>query len=185
MNFYALSTPPGVSGIAIIRVSGNTALETANQITREPIQEDRTALLRKLYDRNGSLIDEGIVIWYPENKSYTGQNLIEFHVHGSKAVIDKLLSDLSEREDCRIAEPGEFTKTAYRNNKINLYEAESIADLLDAETEDNFLRYPNILLEQIDQIHVESLETTPLAVCNEHLPYKKGYTPTNKPLCPN
>lgn len=135
MNFYALSTPPGVSGIAIVRVSGNTALETANQITREPIQEDRTALLRKLYDRNGSLIDEGIVIWYPENKSYTGQHLIEFHVHGSKAVINKILSDLSEREDCRIAEPGEFTKTAYRNNKINLYEAESIADLLDAETE--------------------------------------------------
>ena len=85
--------------------------------------------------KKGELIDEGILIWYPEGQSYTGDNLIEIHTHGSKAVINKLLNDLEARKDCRLAEPGEFTKTAYQNNRINLYEAESIADLLQAETE--------------------------------------------------
>ena len=135
MNFYALSTPPGISGIAIIRISGDSALQIANQITRTVIDQPRSALLKSFYDQEGDLIDEGILIWYPEGQSYTGDHLIEIHTHGSKAVINKLLKDLGERKDCRLAEPGEFTKTAYQNNRINLYEAESIADLLQAETE--------------------------------------------------
>ena len=135
MNFYALSTPPGVSGIAIVRVSGDSALQIANQITRTIIDQPKSALLKSFYDQEGELIDEGILIWYPESQSYTGEHLIEIHTHGSKAVINKLLEDLGERKDCRLAEPGEFTKTAYQNNRINLYEAESIADLLQAETE--------------------------------------------------
>ena len=135
MNFYALSTPPGVSGIAVIRISGKGALQIANQITRKVIDQPRSALLQSFYDQEGELIDEGILIWYPEGQSYTGENLIEIHTHGSKAVINKLLNDLEARKDCRLAEPGEFTKTAYQNNRINLYEAESIADLLQAETE--------------------------------------------------
>ena len=135
MNFFALSTPPGISGIAVIRVSGEGALQIANQITRTVIDQPRSALLKSFYDQQGNLIDEGILIWYPEGQSYTGDHLIELHTHGSKAVINKLLEDLSERNDCRLAEPGEFTKTAYQNNRINLYEAESIADLLQAETE--------------------------------------------------
>jgi len=135
MNFYALSTPPGVSGIAIIRVSGDSALQIANQLTRTVIDQPRLALLKSFYDQEGELIDEGILIWYPEGQSYTGEHLIEIHTHGSKAVINKLLEDLGDRKDCRLAEPGEFTKTAYQNNRINLYEAESIADLLQAETE--------------------------------------------------
>ena len=135
MNFYALSTPPGISGIAVIRVSGEGALQIANQISRTVIDQPRSALLKSFYDQVGELIDEGILIWYPEGQSYTGDHLIEIHTHGSKAVINKLLKDLGERKDCRLAEPGEFTKTAYQNNRINLYEAESIADLLQAETE--------------------------------------------------
>jgi len=135
MNFFALSTPPGISGIAVIRVSGEGALQIANQITRTVIDQPRSALLKSFYDQQGNLIDEGILIWYPEGQSYTGDHLIELHTHGSKAVINKLLEDLGERNDCRLAEPGEFTKTAYQNNRINLYEAESIADLLQAETE--------------------------------------------------
>ena len=135
MNFFALSTPPGISGIAVIRVSGEGALQIANQITRTVIDQPRSALLKSFYDQQGNLIDEGILIWYPEGQSYTGDHLIELHTHGSKAVINKLLEDLGERNDCRLAQPGEFTKTAYQNNRINLYEAESIADLLQAETE--------------------------------------------------
>ena len=135
MNFYALSTPPGISGIAVIRLSGTNALQIANQISRTVISEPRTALLKKFYDQNGSQIDEGIIIWYPEGNSYTGDHVVEMHTHGSKAVVQKLMSDLDQRNDCRLAEPGEFTKTALKNNKMNLFEAESIADLLHAETE--------------------------------------------------
>ena len=125
MNFYALSTPPGVSGIAVIRISGKSALQIANQITRKVIDQPRSALFNLSMIKT-DLIDEGILIWYPEGQSYTGENLIEIHTHGSKAVINKLLNDLEARKDCRLAEPGEFTKTAYQNNRINLDEAESL-----------------------------------------------------------
>ena len=152
MNFYALSTPPGVSGIAIIRVSGDSALQIANQITRTIIDQPKSALLKSFYDQEGQLIDEGILIWYPESQSYTGEHLIEIHTHGSKAVINKLLEDLGERKDCRLAEPGEFTKTAYQNNRINLYEAESIADLLQAETEAQ--RIQALRLKNLSLIHI-------------------------------
>ena len=127
MNFYALSTPPGISGIAVVRLSGKNALQIANQISRDVIDEPRTALLKKFYDQNGDLIDEGIMIWYPEGQSYTGDHVVEIHTHGSKAVVEKLMDELDLRRDCRLAEPGEFTKTALQNNKINLYEAESVS----------------------------------------------------------
>ena len=135
MTIYALSTPPGVSGSAIVRLSGNNSLTIAKDIVRGKIEKPRMALLKTLYDSKKEIIDEGIVIWYPKGQSYTGDDLVEFHVHGSKAVINKFLNELSLRADCQLAEPGEFTKQAFLNNKINLYEAESIADLLNAETE--------------------------------------------------
>jgi len=135
MTIYALSTAPGVSGIAIIRLSGNNSVKIAKDIIHSPVDKPRMALLKTFYDSKKEIIDEGIVIWYPKGQSYTGDDLIEFHVHGSKAVINKFLNELSLRLDCQLAEPGEFTKQAFLNNKINLYEAESIADLLNAETE--------------------------------------------------
>ena len=135
MTIYALSTAPGVSGIAIIRLSGNNSVKIAQDIIHSPVDKPRMALLKTRYDSKKEIIDEGIVIWYPKGQSYTGDDLVEFHVHGSKAVINKFLNELSLRSDCQLAEPGEFTKQAFLNNKINLYEAESIADLLNAETE--------------------------------------------------
>jgi tRNA modification GTPase len=135
MTIYALSTAPGVSGIAIIRLSGNNSVKIARDIIHSPVDKPRMALLKTFYDSKKEIIDEGIVIWYPKGQSYTGDDLVEFHVHGSKAVINKFLNELSLRSDCQLAEPGEFTKQAFLNNKINLYEAESIADLLNAETE--------------------------------------------------
>jgi len=135
MTIYALSTPPGVSGIAIIRLSGKNSLSIAKEIVRGSIDKPRMAILKNFYDSKNEIIDEGIVIWYPKGQSYTGDDLVEFHVHGSKAVINKFLNELSFRTDCQLAKPGEFTKQAFLNNKINLYEAESIADLLNAETE--------------------------------------------------
>ena len=135
MTIYALSTPPGVSGIAIIRLSGSNSLKITKDIIHSTISKPRMTLLKTFYDSKKEIIDEGIVVWYPKGQSYTGDDLVEFHVHGSKAVISKFLNELSLRSDCQLAEAGEFTKQAFLNNKINLYEAESIADLLNSETE--------------------------------------------------
>ena len=87
MNFYALSTPPGVSGIAVIRISGKGALQIANQITRKIIDQPRYALLQPFYDQEGELIDNGILIWYPEGQSYTEIILLSF----THTVVQQLL----------------------------------------------------------------------------------------------
>ena len=96
----------------------------------------RTASLRK-FNKNGGkeLIDEGVVIWFPAPNSYTGEDLAEFHVHGSRAVIKAMHQAISKVKNCRLAEPGEFTRRAFQNGKINLLKAESIADLISSETE--------------------------------------------------
>ncbi|MDC6469700.1 tRNA uridine-5-carboxymethylaminomethyl(34) synthesis GTPase MnmE [Candidatus Pelagibacter sp. Uisw_099_02] len=136
MTIYALSTGPGISGIAIIRVSGNETKKVIELLTNTEIPEPRVATLRKISKINTSeLIDEGIVLWFPGPDSYTGEDMVEFHIHGSKAVIDALHSSISKIDNCRLAEPGEFTKLAFQNGKINLLKAESIADLISAETE--------------------------------------------------
>ena len=136
MTTYALSTGPGISGIAIIRVSGEDTKKVIQLLTSEPVPKPRVATLRKINKINTSeLIDEGIILWFPGPESYTGEDMAEFHIHGSKAVIDALHTSISEVENCRLAEPGEFTKLAFQNGKINLLKAESIADLISAETE--------------------------------------------------
>ncbi len=136
MTIYALSTGPGISGVAIIRISGEKTKTVIELLTNKAIPEPRVATLRKINKINTSeLIDEGIVLWFPGPESYTGEDMAEFHIHGSKAVIDALHVSISEIESCRLAEPGEFTKLAFQNGKINLLKAESIADLILAETE--------------------------------------------------
>tara|TARA_B100000795_G_scaffold102714_1_gene75721 strand:+ start:1020 stop:2351 length:1332 start_codon:yes stop_codon:yes gene_type:complete len=136
MTIYALSTGPGISGVAIIRVSGDDTKEIIQLLTGMAIPEPRVATLRKINKINTSeLIDEGIILWFPGPESYTGEDMAEFHIHGSKAVIDALHTSISKIKNCRLAEPGEFTKLAFQNGKINLLKAESIADLISAETE--------------------------------------------------
>ena len=136
MTIYALSSGSGISGIATIRVSGKLAKKVVEQLTNSQIPEPRVATLKKINNINtNELIDEGIIIWFPGPKSYTGEDMAEFHVHGSLAVVQAIQNSISEIEGCRIAEPGEFTKIAFQNNKINLLKAESIADLISSETE--------------------------------------------------
>ena len=136
MTIYALSTGPGISGIAIVRVSGVDTKNIIKLLTNAPMPKPRLATLRKINKINTSeLIDEGIVLWFPGPESYTGEDMAEFHIHGSKAVIDALHSSISRIDSCRLAEPGEFTKLAFQNGKINLLKAESVADLISAETE--------------------------------------------------
>ena len=136
MTIYALSSGPGISGVAIIRVSGSETENIIKLLTNKPVPRPRIASLRKINKINTSdLIDEAIILWFPGPHSYTGEDMAEFHIHGSKAVIDALHSSISAIKNCRLAEPGEFTKLAFQNGKINLLKAESIADLISAETE--------------------------------------------------
>ncbi len=136
MTIFALSSGPGVSGIAIIRISGKETKNIIKSLTSEKLPSPRVATLRKFNKINSSeLIDEGILLWFPGPYSYTGDDMAEIQVHGSKAVIEALHSSISKIENCRLAEPGEFTKLAFLNGKINLLKAESVADLISSETE--------------------------------------------------
>ncbi|WP_428079083.1 tRNA uridine-5-carboxymethylaminomethyl(34) synthesis GTPase MnmE [Candidatus Pelagibacter sp.] len=136
MTIFALSSGPGISGIAVIRISGRMTKKIIEQLTNKTIPKPRVATLRKINKiKTSELIDEGIIIWFPGPESYTGEDMAEIQVHGSKAVIDALHSSISEIDNCRLAEPGEFTKLAFQNGKINLLKAESIADLISSETE--------------------------------------------------
>ena len=136
MTIYALSSGPGISGVAVVRVSGKDTSEVVKKLTGEELPSPRVATLKKFnkIDTN-ELIDEGVIIWFPGPNSYTGEDLAEFHVHGSRAVVSALHSSISKIKNCRLAEPGEFTKIAFQNGKINLLKAESIADLVSSETE--------------------------------------------------
>jgi len=136
MTIYALSSGPGISGVAVIRVSGKDTISVIKVLTGKGLPRPRVATLRKINNSNTSeLIDEGMILWFPGPQSYTGEDMAEFHVHGSKAVIEAIQSSISKIKDCRLAEPGEFTKLAFQNGKVNLLKAESIADLISSETE--------------------------------------------------
>ena len=137
MNIYALSTGRGPSGIAIVRISGKDTLQVCKNLTQLKKLTSNAVNYCKFYDpKNNNIIDpEALLLWFPAPNSYTGEDLAEFQVHGSNAVINALLKVLSEQDNCRLAEPGEFTKLAFQNDKIDLLKAESIGDLIHAETE--------------------------------------------------
>jgi len=136
MTIYALSTGSGISGIAIIRISGIKSSHAIKALTNTALPKPKTAVIKKFSKINTSdLIDEGLLLWFPGPASYTGEDMAEIHIHGSIAVVKSILNELSKIQDCRLAEPGEFTKIAFQNGKLNLMKAESISDLISAETE--------------------------------------------------
>ena len=136
MTIYALSSGSGISGISVIRVSGKETKNIISELTNGAFPKPREATLKKINKINtNELIDEGIVIWFPGPGSYTGEDMVEFHVHGSISVVQAIQQSLAQIENCRLAEPGEFTKIAFQNGKINLLKAESVADLISSETE--------------------------------------------------
>jgi tRNA modification GTPase len=136
MNIYALSSGKGPSGIAIIRLSGKNALEISELLSKKKNIKSKEINICKFYNPiDNTLIDEGLLVYFPGPNSFTGDNVVEFHLHGSNAIISKFLEIMSLQKNCRLAEPGEFTKTAFINNKLDLVEAESIGDLINAETE--------------------------------------------------
>ena len=137
MNIYALSSGRGPSAIAIVRISGKDTFKICKNLTNLKDIKANEVNYCQFYDpKNDKVIDpEALLLWFPGPNSYTGDDLAEFQVHGSNAVINALLKALSEQDNCRLAEPGEFTKIAFQNDKIDLLKAESIGDLIHSETE--------------------------------------------------
>ena len=132
-TIYALSTPPGKSAIAVIRVSGKKVLKIFKQITKKSkITPNKTNLV--FLKNKDALIDQVLVIYFKSPNSFTGEDVLEINCHGGLAVIDKIYKTL-EDVGARLAEPGEFTKRALLNNKIDLVKTESISDIINAETE--------------------------------------------------
>ena len=154
MTIYALSSGPGISGIAVIRISGKETSKILKLLTKGSLPKPRVATIKKIIDpKNSELIDEGIILWFPGPDSYTGEDMAELHTHGSKAVIDAIHKALKDTKKCRIAEPGEFTKIAFQNGKINLLKAESISDLISSETEIQRKQAINIMTGKSSEIY--------------------------------
>lgn len=136
-TIFALTTGSKRAGVAVIRVSGDVALETYKAITgKQENPEPRHAYFCNFYNPNTKvLLDKGIAIYFKGPNSFTGEDVVEYHIHGGKAIIDGFIFVLSKIPNCRIADPGEFTRRAFENDKMDLTAAEAVADLIDAETE--------------------------------------------------
>ncbi|CAF1234694.1 unnamed protein product [Rotaria magnacalcarata] len=139
-TIFALATGPQLrSGVAIIRVSGSLATQSLLKLTRETKLENfkpKQLYLKKIYHhKTNDLIDQCMTVWFKEPKSFTGEDVVEFHIHGSKAVAGAIFSTLSSFPNYRLAEPGEFSKRAYLNGRLDLTEAEGLIDLINAQTE--------------------------------------------------
>ncbi len=133
-TIYAVATARGRAGVSVVRVSGPAAQTSAVLLTGRPAT-DRVAELRKIAAPSGQQIDTGLVIGFAGGKSFTGEETVEFQVHGSAAVLSALLGALEELDGFRIAEPGEFSRRALENERLDLTQIEGLADLVDAETE--------------------------------------------------
>lgn len=136
-TIYALSTVYGKSGVAVIRVSGPQAVETVSKMTSLDMNnlKSRYAYFVSLHHSvTKETIDKCLLLYFKAPNSFTGEDIIELQVHGSKAVINAVIGSLAAIKGFRIAEPGEYSKRAFYNNKMDLTEAEGLADLIDAET---------------------------------------------------
>lgn len=132
-TIYALATPYGKSGVAIIRISGDRVLEVARKLGINKQLIHKQARYTSL-QYNGMIIDYALVIYFKAPHSYTGEESLELHIHGSRAVINSMLSVLADIEFIEMAQPGEFTKRAFINGKMDLAQVEGLADLIEAET---------------------------------------------------
>ena len=136
-TIFAPSTVYGKSGVAVIRISGEKALDVVrcmSDISEQSILP-RHAYFCKLYDgRTKEILDHALILYFKAPHSFTGEDIVEIQCHGSKAVLKSVLECLSELDGFRLAEPGEFSKRAFYNQKMDLTEAEGLADLIDAET---------------------------------------------------
>ncbi len=136
MTIVALASGRGRAGVAVIRISGPAAGRLLEKLAGA-VPAPRVAVRAALRDPgSGRVLDDGLVLWFPAPASYTGEDVAELHVHGGLAVVSGVLDALCAERDVRVAEPGEFTRRAFLNGKMDLVQAEAVADLVDAETEE-------------------------------------------------
>src|SRR5690606_31017579 len=133
-TIVALSSGRLPAGVAVIRVSG-TASRFAVEMICGALPRPRTAAYRAMKARDSTIVDSGIVLYFPGPDSFTVEDVTEFHVHGGRAVVAAMLAELTSVDGVRHAEPGEFTRRAFLNGKLDLTETEALADLIAAETE--------------------------------------------------
>ncbi len=134
-TIFALASGTVQAGVAVLRISGPESFKCLNSLIKTKVTKPRFLELRTLYDQDANVLDKALVAVFNEGASFTGEQSAEIHCHGSRAVITKLLDVLGEFEGCRLAKPGEFTRRAFENGRIDLIEAEGLADLVSAETE--------------------------------------------------
>ena len=133
-TIFALASGAGRAGVAVIRVSGKDSWASMEAIARVHNPQPRTARYVALQHENITL-DQSVILPFKAPASYTGEDVVEYHIHGGRAVIDSVLDALAVQDGHRMAEPGEFTRRAFENGKLDLTEAEAVADLIDAETQ--------------------------------------------------
>ena len=134
-TIFALSTPYGRSAVSVIRLSGQNSLNIAKTITKKNSFPNRKANFVTFYDNKGFIIDRGLLIFFKSPSSYTGEDMLEIHSHGSVAIINKMFETLEKINACRFALPGEFSKRAFINGKNDLIHFEGLANLISSETE--------------------------------------------------
>ena len=132
-TIFAQSSAPGKAGVSVFRISGHNALEASQRLTGACVLTHRTFYLKSIYS-GSELIDNAMVVYFQAPHSFTGEDVVEIHVHGSLAIGNMLTEALLATRLLRIATPGEFAKRAFLNNKMDLTRAEGLADLIDAET---------------------------------------------------
>ena len=134
-TIFALASGKGRAGISVIRLSGLAAGAALRSLCSDDLPTPRQAKWTNLVNAQGDILDDGIVLWFPSPASFTGEDVVELHVHGGNAVINATLEALSVMPGLRQAEPGEFSRRAFENGKMDLTAAEGLADLIEAETE--------------------------------------------------
>jgi tRNA modification GTPase len=134
-TIVAIATANGIGSISIVRISGVNALEIATKISKKTTFQPRLATLSSLYDTNNEVIDEALVLYFKAPFSFTGEDVIEFQCHGGVAIANMLVNE-ALKHGARIANPGEFSKRAFFNNKIDLTKAEAISKIIEARSED-------------------------------------------------
>ncbi|MEM6373072.1 MAG: tRNA uridine-5-carboxymethylaminomethyl(34) synthesis GTPase MnmE [Pseudomonadota bacterium] len=132
-TIFALATAQGRAGVAVIRISGPMAFACAQDLC-DTLPDTRTAVVRNIRDRDGNVLDQALVLRFAGPHSFTGEDVVEFHMHGSIAVVAAVLRVLGQG-NARLAEPGEFTRRALENDKMDLAQVEGLGDLIEAETE--------------------------------------------------
>jgi len=133
-TIFALSSGALPSGVAVIRVSGPLAQRICETMAG-PLPKPREAALRSIRSRNGLMLDQALVLWFPAPNSFTGEDCLEFQLHGGRALVRVVLEELASFENCRLAEAGEFSRRAFEFGKLDLVEIEGLSDLLAADTE--------------------------------------------------